>query len=101
VLFVREINVNVFGGESFAEDAEARRVFEKAKEAAGETPMIPIYAVSNAPEDVILDQAATLGVDYVILGSTARARMVRLLKGDVVARIAERLPEEIKLLIYG
>jgi hypothetical protein len=40
-------------------------------------------------------------VDYVILGSTARARMVRLLKGDVVARITERLPEEIKLLIYG
>ncbi|OGG54041.1 MAG: hypothetical protein A3F84_06300 [Candidatus Handelsmanbacteria bacterium RIFCSPLOWO2_12_FULL_64_10] len=101
VLFVREINVSVFGGESFAEDTEARRVFEKAKEVAGETPMIPIYAVSDAPEDVILDQAATLGVDYVILGSTARARMVRLLKGDVVTRIAERLPEEIKLLIYG
>jgi len=101
VLFVREINVPVAAGESFGEDTEAQRVFEAAKKVAGEVPMIPIYAVSDAPDDVILDQAATLGVDYVILGGTARARMVRLLKGDVVTRIAERLPEEIKLLIYG
>jgi amino acid transporter/nucleotide-binding universal stress UspA family protein len=100
-LFVREINVAIPGGESLAEDGEARKVFETARKVAGDVPMIPIYAVSDAPADVILDQAATLGVDYVVLGSTARARMVRLLKGDVVAQIAERLPEEIKLLIYG
>lgn len=100
-LFVREINVPIPAGESLAEDAEARGVFQAAKEVAGEVPMIPIYAVSDAPEDVILDQAATLGVDYIILGTSARARMVRLLKGDVITRIAERLPEEIKLLIYG
>ncbi len=31
----------------------------------------------------------------------ARNRMVRLLRGDMVVRIAEDLPEEIKLLIYG
>ncbi|MSS72407.1 MAG: amino acid permease [Candidatus Latescibacteria bacterium] len=101
VLFVREINVSVPAGESIAEDTEARRVFEAAKQGADGVPIIPIYAVSDSPEDVILDQAATLGVDYVILGSTARSRMVRLLKGDLITRIAERLPEEIKLIIYG
>ncbi len=101
VLFVREINVAVPAGESISDDPEAQRVFAKAKEVAGDSPMIPIYAISNAPDEVILDQAATLGVDYVILGSSGRARMVRLLKGDMVTRITERLPEEIKLLIYG
>ena len=61
----------------------------------------PLYTVSESADWVILDQAATLGVDHLILGATARNRMVRLLRGDMVVRIAEDLPEEIKLLIYG
>jgi nucleotide-binding universal stress UspA family protein len=103
VLFVREIAVLVDAGESLAEDPQAQAAFEAARRLGEEhgVRVVPLYTISNAPDAVILDQAATLGVDYLILGATARHRMVRLLKGDLIARIAEKLPEEIKLLIYG
>lgn len=103
VLFVREIAVLVDAGESLAEDPQAQAAFEAARRLGEEhgVRVVPLYTISDAPDAVILDQAATLGVDYLILGATARNRMVRLLKGDMIARIAEKLPEEIKLLIYG
>ncbi|OGG55766.1 MAG: hypothetical protein A3F84_16560 [Candidatus Handelsmanbacteria bacterium RIFCSPLOWO2_12_FULL_64_10] len=103
VLVVREIAVLVDAGESLAEDPQAQATFEAAGRLGEEygVKVVPLYTVSSEPDAVILDQAATLGVDYLILGATARHRMVRLLKGNLIARIAEKLPEEIKLLIYG
>jgi len=103
VLVVREIAVLVDAGESLAEDPQAQATFEAAGRLGEEygVKVVPLYTISSDPDAVILDQAATLGVDYLILGATARHRMVRLLKGDLIARIAEKLPEEIKLLIYG
>ena len=102
-LFVREIALPVNAGESLEEDPEAQATFESAEGFGNEfgVKVISLYTVSESADWVILDQAATLGVDHLILGATARNRMVRLLRGDMVVRIAEDLPEEIKLLIYG
>ena len=49
----------------------------------------------------ILDLAATLGVDYLIIGASQRTAMAKLLRGSVVTNVAQQLPESIHLIIYG
>lgn len=63
--------------------------------------MLPVYAVSGEPAATILDSAATLGVDYLMLGASHRLSMARLLKGDVITQVASGLPESIQLIIHG
>ena len=47
------------------------------------------------------DIAATLGADLVMLGSSHRSNMAKLLKGNVVERVALNLPEDIELIIHS
>jgi nucleotide-binding universal stress UspA family protein len=63
--------------------------------------VLPVYAVSEDPPATILDLAATLGVDYLLLGASHRLSMTKLLKGNVVVRVASELPEDIQLIIHG
>lgn len=63
--------------------------------------VLPVYAVSEDPAATILDLAATLGVDILMLGAPHRRTLVTLLKGNVVTEVAAKLPENIQLLIYG
>jgi len=48
----------------------------------------------------IAEQAATLGVDRLILGATQRSLVAKALRGDVIKMVSELLPEEIQLTIY-
>lgn len=63
--------------------------------------VVPVYAVSDAPATTILDLAATIGADILMLGSPQRGRLVQLLKGNVVTQVARQLPENIQLVIHG
>jgi len=63
--------------------------------------VMPIYAVSENPAGTILDLAATLGIDYLMLGSSHRMSMTKILKGNVIAQVAAGLPEDIQLIIHG
>jgi nucleotide-binding universal stress UspA family protein/amino acid transporter len=64
-------------------------------------PVVPVYTVSENPAASILDLAATIGVDMLILGSPHRGGLVKLLKGNVVTEVAKNLPENIQLIIQG
>jgi len=66
-----------------------------------EIQVVPVYAVSDDPSATILDLGATLGIDYLMLGASHRLSMTKLLKGDVVEKVAAGLPEEIQLIIHG
>ena len=66
-----------------------------------EVAVVPVYTVSDDPAATILDLAATLGIDILVLGTPHRHAMVRLLKGNVVTEVAKSLPENIQLIIYG
>ena len=44
---------------------------------------------------------ATLGIDILMLGSSQRRSLVKLLKGNVVTEVARNLPESIQLVIQG
>ena len=63
--------------------------------------VIPVYAVSQDAAATIVDLSATLGVDYLVIGSTQRTALTNLLRGSVVTNIAQHLPESIQLLIFG
>lgn len=103
VLYVNEIAVQLLGGRTarWRDDPQASHIFSEVQKLAGDVPTIPLYSVSDAPAVTILDVAATLGVDLVILGGSQRGSFVKLLKGNVVTDVARDLPPSIKLLIYG
>ncbi|MEJ5237286.1 universal stress protein [Limisphaera sp. VF-2] len=63
--------------------------------------VVPLYAVSDNPAATILDLAATLGVDMLILGARTRRTLVQLFRGDVVNEVSRHLPENIELVIHG
>lgn len=63
--------------------------------------VVPIYTHSDSAAATIVDLAATLGIDILILGASQRRTLAQLLKGDVVHQVARELPENIQLVIYG
>ncbi|MGB8342577.1 MAG: universal stress protein [Chthoniobacterales bacterium] len=109
VVYIKEIAVyfadapRVLGRAKWQDDAQARAIMSlMLKE--GETRGIcvqPVYAVSEDPSATILDLAATLGVDYIILGASQRHTLADLLKGSVATQIAQHLPDSIRLVIFG
>ncbi len=48
----------------------------------------------------IAEQAATLGVERIILGATQRSLVEQALRGNVIKTVSALMPEEIQLLIY-
>lgn len=106
VLFVRDIAV-LYPGQAHPmtpeEDREASELFQHCEDLAREhaVPLQPIYCVSRDPADVILDFAATYAVDVVMLGVSRRAGLLRALRGDVIAGVADNLPAESTLLVHA
>jgi amino acid transporter len=64
---------------------------------------IPFRVISILSSEVgytIAEQAATFGIDRLILGATQRTLVEKALRGDVIRTVSELLPEEIQLVIY-
>jgi nucleotide-binding universal stress UspA family protein len=59
--------------------------------------MIPSYDVGYT----IAEQAATFGVDRVIIGAQQRSRLEYALKGSVMRSLSALLPEDVQLIIFG
>ena len=58
---------------------------------------IPSYEVGYT----IAEQAATFGVDRVIMGATKRSVLESVLRGSVMRSLNALLPEEVQLIIFG
>lgn len=58
---------------------------------------IPSYDVGYT----IAEQAATFGVDRVIIGAQQRSKLEAVLKGSVMRSLNHLLPEDVQLVIYG
>lgn len=109
VLFVKEIAVYFsaaptgLGRAKWQNDPEANAIMSlmlKLGEERG-VQVLPVYAVSENAADTILDLSATMGVDYLLIGASQRNALVHLLRGSVVTNVAQQLPDEIRLIIYG
>ncbi|MBS0189630.1 MAG: universal stress protein [Phycisphaerales bacterium] len=61
-------------------------------------PFVPIYVTSTDVMSEILDYTVTFGCDTLIMGKSQRTPFSRAVVGDVVARVAENLPEGVSLL---
>lgn len=83
------------------DDEEASRIFNEAKQKAGDQPPLFAYAVSPSAAETIVDLAATLGASRLILGAPQRNALVNLLRGNVIREVSSSLPEEIDLLVYA
>jgi amino acid transporter/nucleotide-binding universal stress UspA family protein len=109
VLYVKEIavfmggRVEPAGRPRWQDDPQAAAIMGQCLKLGEElgVPVLPVFAVSAEPAATILDSAATLGVDYLMLGATHRLSMARLLKGNVIDEVARGLPETIQLIIHG
>ena len=58
---------------------------------------IPSYDVGYT----IAEQAATFGVERVIIGAQQRSRLEYVLKGSVMKALSSLLPEDVQLVIFG
>jgi nucleotide-binding universal stress UspA family protein len=83
------------------EDPEASRIFDEAKQKAGDRQPLFAYAVSPSAAETIVDIAATLGASRLILGAPKRNALINLLRGNVIREVSNSLPEEIDLLVYA
>src|SRR5438128_1920114 len=109
VLYVKEVAVYYSGGPAslgrakWQDDPEANAIMSLMMKLGSERNVcvIPVYAVSQDAAATIVDLSATLGVDYLVIGSTQRTALTNLLRGSVVTNIAQHLPESIQLLIFG
>jgi amino acid transporter/nucleotide-binding universal stress UspA family protein len=109
VLYVKELAVSLPGPlanperSRWQDDRQAAAIMNgmlELAEGAG-VRVLPVYAVSEDPAATILDLSATLGVDILMLGAPHRRTLVTLLKGNVVTEVADKLPENIQLVIHG
>jgi nucleotide-binding universal stress UspA family protein len=109
VLYVKELAVNLPGPLAnpqrprWQDDRQAAEImygmFELARDSG--VSVVPMYAVSENPAATIVDLAATVGVDMLMLGATHRRSLVALLKGNVVTEVAKNLPDNIQLVIHS
>jgi len=103
LLFVREqaFMTEQDAKRKWTEDEEATRIFNEAKQKAGDHPPLFAYAVSPSAAETIVDLAATLGASRLILGAPQRNALIKLLRGNVIREVSSSLPEDIDLLVYA
>jgi nucleotide-binding universal stress UspA family protein len=109
VLYVKELAVNLpgplpeMGQPDWRKDTQASRIFLPMLEIGREqgVPVMPVYTISDSPATTILDLAATMGADILILGVPQRRTIASLFKGNVVTEVAHNLPENIQLVIHS
>ncbi|MGI8435690.1 MAG: amino acid permease [Chthoniobacterales bacterium] len=109
VLYVKEIAVylaatpTVPGRARWQDDPEANAIMSfmlKQGEERG-VCVLPVFATSEDAAATILDLCATMGADYLVIGTSQRSALAKLLSGSVVTRVAQQLPDQIRLIIFG
>ncbi len=101
VLYVREEFTTIPVARAEESDREAQAVFQAVKSIGEDVDITTIYAVGDDPVWAILDHAAIAGVDMLILGHSRRFAFTRLLRGDLLQKVGQQLPEEIRLVVVG
>jgi amino acid transporter/nucleotide-binding universal stress UspA family protein len=109
VLYVKEVAIYFtaagtrLGRAKWEDDPEANAIMTSITKLGQErgVSVVPVYAVSQDAAATIVDLAATMGVDFLVIGATQRTALTKLLRGSVVTNVAQHLPDTIQLLISG
>ena len=100
ILRIKEISVGVLPERlSMSTNGVEERVEQLCSESGVDYQIIsiPSYEVGYT----IAEQAATFGVDRVILGATKRSLLANMLRGNVMRSLSSYLPEDVQLVIFG
>src|SRR5437016_4643038 len=106
VLYVKEVAVyftaagTPLGRSKWQDDPEANAIMCSMFKLGSERGIniVPLYAVSQDAAATIVDLAATMGIDFLVIGASQRTAMTKLLRGSVATNVAQHLPDSIKLL---
>jgi amino acid transporter/nucleotide-binding universal stress UspA family protein len=109
VLYVKEVAVYYtaagtrLGRSKWQDDPEANAIMCSMLKLGSERSInvVPLYAVSQDAAATIVDLAATMGIDFLVIGASQRPAMAKLLRGSVATNVAQHLPDSIHLLIFG
>ena len=109
VLYVKEVAVyftaagTQLGRSKWEDDPEANAIMCSMLKLGSDRGInvVPLYAVSHDAAATIVDLAATMGIDFLVIGASQRPAMAKLLRGSVATNVAEHLPASIHLLIFG
>src|SRR6266545_1819944 len=109
VLYVKEVAVyytaagTPLGRAKWQDDPEANAIMCSMLKLGEERDIcvVPLYAVSQDAAATIVDLAATMGIDFLVIGASQRSAMAKLLRGSVATNVAQQLPDSIRLIIYG
>ena len=100
ILRVKEIAVGALPAQLDMPTNGQEKWIERVCQEAGldyESVQIPSYDVGYT----IAEQAATFGVERVIIGAQQRSRLEYVLKGSVMRALSSLLPDDVQLVIYG
>jgi amino acid transporter len=100
ILRVKEIAVGALPAQLEISTNGKEQWIERVCTEAGldyQSVQIPSYDVGYT----IAEQAATFGVERVIIGAQQRSRLEYVLKGSVMRALSSLLPEDVQLVIYG
>ena len=102
-LYIREVQVAAELVGRLQDDVKAQEVIGEMKRVAADekVAMTPVYCTANKASDMIVELAATLGADLVVLGGTRRGVLVNFLGGDTVREVSSQLPDEIPLVVVA
>lgn len=102
-MYVRAVKIMDYGTGSVAsieDDPEAQEslgtIAVLARKAG--VPFLPIYIVSPLVAEEILDYTATFGCDTIVMGKSKRGFLARTIGEDVMAKVAQSLPEGVSLV---
>ena len=102
MLFVEEVP-GLFVPRDMEPSAYARGVLEEAVawlNARGGTA-VPIWRLAQDAGEAIADVAIALEATAILVGTSQRGTLWRLLRGNVIARLIARVPRETRLVIVG
>ena len=105
-LFVRELAIPVMSAgamQDASDDTDARAIFAEAVTHARRqgVPLKLVYFVGGSVVDRILETATDVSASRIYLQLPRRHGITRFFSGDVIGPVAERVPEQMELVIRG
>lgn len=90
VLYVKEVTVYYtaagtrLGRSNWQDDPEANAIMCSMRKLGSERGInvVPLYAISQDASATIVDLAATMGMDFLVIGASQRPALVKLLRGS-------------------